>query len=537
MNPVLLQKQLRDNASDVQDFCKDLKEWGESMKRKEESLKKSEGEKTVPSSKVRKIHKMEKKAVKNEATLKTVKTKKGATNYAAWEKFDADAECNKLEGDIDDDSELTDECNEKQDEALIEKEKGNKFVHSRNWDAAIKCYTKAIEYYAFDPVFYANRALCYLKKGQYQDAERDCTLSLKLDGTYVKAYQRRAAAKEALKRFEETEYDILRALELEPKNKECIESLKRIRILLGKAEKPNEQRPVSKFTASRNKTTPPDTSISSTLTSKATTQLIETKRDIDTESDIIPVKPIKKPPHVRSQKPLKRIEIIEINAKTEEKSDNVIPVEPQAIKEHVFETKLADEVLKERPKVISNFKKKKWKKRLKIVKTHQLYLDLANKARVLKVTTLSKEVKNTSNIIISNGENRKSAQQDTEQHFTVPKTAIQFYLTWKNFKSTEDKYKYLKMIEPRDIPKIFLGSIESNILSNILEVLAKHYIENKDTVFDILKYLTHVKRFGATTMFMTPSDKNNLWKLFDYIKETEQQSKEDVGRLIQKYEL
>lgn len=38
MDPILLQKQLRDNTNDLQDFCKELKEWSTDMKRKEESL-------------------------------------------------------------------------------------------------------------------------------------------------------------------------------------------------------------------------------------------------------------------------------------------------------------------------------------------------------------------------------------------------------------------------------------------------------------------------------------------------------------------
>lgn len=39
MDPILLQKQLKNNANDLQEFCNDLKNWGDEMKRKEESLK------------------------------------------------------------------------------------------------------------------------------------------------------------------------------------------------------------------------------------------------------------------------------------------------------------------------------------------------------------------------------------------------------------------------------------------------------------------------------------------------------------------
>lgn len=35
MDPFLLQKQIKDNASDLQDFCKDLKLWKDEMDSKE----------------------------------------------------------------------------------------------------------------------------------------------------------------------------------------------------------------------------------------------------------------------------------------------------------------------------------------------------------------------------------------------------------------------------------------------------------------------------------------------------------------------
>lgn len=38
MNPLLLQKQLRENAANLRDFANDLKTWGEEMKRKETAI-------------------------------------------------------------------------------------------------------------------------------------------------------------------------------------------------------------------------------------------------------------------------------------------------------------------------------------------------------------------------------------------------------------------------------------------------------------------------------------------------------------------
>lgn len=62
--------------------------------------------------------------VEKKVTQKKIERKIGSTDYDKWEKFDVDAELGKLEDDIEDDSELTDECNENMyDEAIVEKEK------------------------------------------------------------------------------------------------------------------------------------------------------------------------------------------------------------------------------------------------------------------------------------------------------------------------------------------------------------------------------------------------------------------------------
>ncbi|XP_018574394.1 RNA polymerase II-associated protein 3 [Anoplophora glabripennis] len=572
MNPVLLRKQLQENASDLQDFCKDLKSWGEEMKRKEEALKNCDSERTSQenNSDHKKIKKHDKsiKKSKKEVPKKPV-TKIGITDYGAWDKFDADAECNKLEDDINEDSELTDECNDNmQDLAIIEKEKGNKFVKSQKWDEAIKCYSRAIQYYSYDPIFYANRALCHLKKSNFEEAERDCTLSIKLDKTYVKAYQRRAAAREVLNKLEHAEFDLSKVLALEPKNKESREALEKLRKKLGKPDNVLDQRPISKFTASRNKSNVSKLPIVPPVTDTTNTDfknVFDTSKPVSSwleEDNIILVKPIKKPPHLRSKEPLKRIKIIEKDNSVTE-SITSVKSEPDAIKQHVFEKQEKSETVKDistfkedrcgAKKDVSAFKRRQTEK-VSEKSDHSTAFPRPDqpspsiKSDDFKIiekkppdfssqlSALSKAVKNTSNISISN-EHKKAADEKTNTEFVKPKTSVQFNLIWKNLKDTAQKYEYLKQIDPQDFPRIFLNSLESHVFSGILEVLAKHFIENKDPIFDILDSFTQVKRFGTFTMFMSSSDKKNLWKIFDYVKEVEQKNKEDVDRLIEKYEL
>lgn len=50
------------------------------------------------------------------------------------------------------------------DKALVHKEQGNIFVQQKKWDKAIASYSEAIKIFPYDAIFYANRALCYLKQ-------------------------------------------------------------------------------------------------------------------------------------------------------------------------------------------------------------------------------------------------------------------------------------------------------------------------------------------------------------------------------------
>lgn len=71
---------------------------------------------------------------------------------------------------------------------------------------------------------------------RYEEAERDCSLSLKLDQTYVKALHRRAAARIELKKYEHAENDLLQVLQYEPKNAESKKQLEKVRAMMSKKE-------------------------------------------------------------------------------------------------------------------------------------------------------------------------------------------------------------------------------------------------------------------------------------------------------------
>lgn len=58
----------------------------------------------------------------------------------------------------------TEQLEKDHNKATEYKQKGNYFVQQKEWGEAIASYNKAIDIYPYDAVFYANRALCYLKQ-------------------------------------------------------------------------------------------------------------------------------------------------------------------------------------------------------------------------------------------------------------------------------------------------------------------------------------------------------------------------------------
>ncbi|XP_063073527.1 RNA polymerase II-associated protein 3 [Engraulis encrasicolus] len=156
-------------------------------------------------------------------------------------------------------------------EAVLHKDRGNAYFKEGKYEAAVECYSSGMEADGTNLLLPANRAMAYLKLERYAEAEQDCSRAIDLDGTYSKAFARRGTARAALGKLAEAKEDFEEVLKLEPGNKQAVNEINKIKMDINAGR---------------------------------------TSTGADSQRRVI--QPINKPPHLLSTKPLRRIEIEEI---------------------------------------------------------------------------------------------------------------------------------------------------------------------------------------------------------------------------------
>ncbi|KAJ8767759.1 hypothetical protein K2173_020699 [Erythroxylum novogranatense] len=135
------------------------------------------------------------------------------------------------------------------EQANNEKLEGNKLFGEGKYEESLLRYEIALQVapemtssVELRSICHANRAVCFMKLGKYEDTIRDCTKALELNPSYMKALLRRGEAHEKLEHFEEAINDMKKILELEPSNDQANKSIRRLEPLAAeKREKMKEE--------------------------------------------------------------------------------------------------------------------------------------------------------------------------------------------------------------------------------------------------------------------------------------------------------
>jgi tetratricopeptide (TPR) repeat protein len=236
-NLIDMQYQMRENNSYLTDYMKDLNSWTEEMKTKEEISKST----TSSISTTRDLPPIRnfieppkpKKKSKKKNPSTDPPSSIHAYDYRSWDKYDVDAECERIddengkqeeeeeeeEDDDEDDEEWQKEVSEKK--AEFYKDHGNFAFKQKSYAQAIEYYTKAIECNPISPIYFANRAQCQLFEQRYGACEADCTFAIQLDKNYLKAYYRRALARIGMEKTDQAREDLEHVISCEPSNKDA----------------------------------------------------------------------------------------------------------------------------------------------------------------------------------------------------------------------------------------------------------------------------------------------------------------------------
>ncbi|KAK5648975.1 hypothetical protein RI129_003867 [Pyrocoelia pectoralis] len=231
---------------------------------------------------------------------------------------------------------------------------------------------------------------------------------------------------------------------------------------------------------SQQKKTPIISSVSATPT------IINVDWNSDNDFELVQV--VKKPPHLRSRKPLRRIPIQDVDD-LEVGEDAALP----------------------------------WPR-----PGHNSTLIKCDDLKIVE-----RKLESPKNAKVD--EEKPTISMSNEFNMSVPLTTIQFVSDWHQLeKCKELQYEYLKQINPENIPSLFKESLDYDIFSGIIHTLATVFVENNSSVYLYLLKLSEVKRFSMLLMFMENSNKEDLFKLANYMRSN---GVEMVDELMFKYGL
>ncbi|XP_062238889.1 RNA polymerase II-associated protein 3 [Platichthys flesus] len=364
---------------------------------------------------------------------------------------------------------------QRRQEAVLQKDRGNAYFKEGKYEAALECYSRGMEADGLNVLLPANRAMAFLKLEKYNEAEEDCTKAIYLDRTYSKAFARRATARVALRKLEEAKQDFQEVLKLEPGNKQALNELQKLQI----------------------------------------SGLLQA----DDSSKRRTVQPIDKPSHLRSTKPLRRIEIEEVSGKA-----TVPEVESSGsktlIQEVVRQPEDSSSPLSTSPSA-------------KIIKIEEM---ADAPAHISEKLPPSRQTEQPAQVVISHTPETTNNTPSLVIDLPPPPTSS-FQLEAdirKIGKQPEVIYRYLRQIKAESYTKILQNSLEPDILNQILSTLNEFYTKNETpaVILEILSSLSSVRRFNMAVMFMSSTEKKALKDLFDFLHRAELE--ESAVALLQK---
>ncbi|KAL1275261.1 hypothetical protein QQF64_034884 [Cirrhinus molitorella] len=570
---------MRQNAEDLQNFMKELNIWEEEIKKKDQQLRTgniSEPAKTLPPVR-NKDYKKTKKRVKRQTNgdggLKEKEAQRiKSYDYRAWDKFDVEKTLEAMdteESPVQSNESDSEVLQVDRDLALTEKEKGNDFFRDGQYDSAIECYTRGMDADPYNPVLPTNRATSFFRLKKFAVAESDCNLAIALDGKYVKAYIRRAAARVALNKHQEALEDYEMVLKLDPGNSEAqneIQKLQQVVELSGQtAEKsesnaeptvdPLQQQRLQEQQRKQEAVLQKDRGNAYFKEGKyeAAVECYSRGMEADGTNALLPAN--RAMAHLKLQRyseaeqdcsaalaldgayakafARRATARAALNKIREAKEDfeQVLKLEPgnkqamSEIEKLSAEMRssglLAPEESKQRRTVqpINKPEHLRSTKPLRRIDIQEVGAEILPSTSVSTSSPHPKiqKIEEISDAPLSRAPEDSSA--DAESIPLPPSNSFQLEADLRKISHhPQSTYRYLKQISPDAYPKIFQNSLEPDVLNLILKTFHSCFQhEDASVLLAVLRNLASVRRFDMAVMFMSSAEKKILQEIFDWI--------------------
>ncbi len=115
-------------------------------------------------------------------------------------------------------SEEAAEAKRREEEAKEQRMKGNECMAAQDYKEALGYYERSLKLDSREAATYSNRALAYLKLGNFKEALGDANIAIGICPNYLKAYHRRAEAELGLEQYAKAYADIKAIVRIEPAN-------------------------------------------------------------------------------------------------------------------------------------------------------------------------------------------------------------------------------------------------------------------------------------------------------------------------------
>jgi RNA polymerase II-associated protein 3 len=212
-NPLAIQQQIRQNASELQTFLGELQEWEQEMDKTDTALKQGKMKLTKPRKNI---------PVRGTATHTTTTTTTTANDDVKTPAAEPTVAPTTVAG--------PGAATDADEEAfLAAKTLGNSCYKAGKYDEAVQHYSTCISVSSRNMVGYTNRAMALLKLDRFSEAEADCTRAILYDRTNEKAFYRRAMARKGHDDIDGAVQDLKHLVKIAPSNRIAKAELAKLR--------------------------------------------------------------------------------------------------------------------------------------------------------------------------------------------------------------------------------------------------------------------------------------------------------------------